>query len=214
MRALLVVMLTAGVAAAGPNELEVGGSNRALRSASADAVTADGLGGGQLAYMRQLTDVLDLPRLEVWVGGGVEFGGATGTMFQTMATEIGTYTFVGMARARYRLIDHVHATARVALGTGQTSLKLSDSSGQDVSDASWGVQTSGALGLDLTALEQYRPSLGLRIEVGYTRASAPALDPQPASPDDGTLHLKMTEASIGHLDLSGPFLAFSLISSF
>jgi hypothetical protein len=214
MRALIIVTLAAGVAEANPNEIEVGGSGRVLRSASADAVTADSLSGGQLAYMRQLTDVLALPRFELWVGGGVEFGSATGSMFQTMTTEIGSYAIVGMARARYQLIEHVHATARVALGTASTSLKLTDGSGPAVSDSGWGAQATGAAGLDLTALENTRTSLGVRIELGYTRASAPALNPQPASPDDGTLHLKMSEASIGHLDLSGPFLAISLITSF
>jgi len=32
--------------------------------------------------------------------------------------------------------------------------------------------------------------------------------------DDSTLHLPMSAASFGHLDLSGPFATFSLITQF
>jgi len=213
MRVLAILCLTAGVAHAGSNEIDVGSANRALRSSSADAVTADGLGTGHVGYMRRISPPFDVSDLELWVGGSMEIGGATGTMFQTLSTEIGSYAVLATARARYRLIDHVTATARVALGPARTSLELKDPSGMALSDSGWGVATTGALGLDLTALEDRAMSLGLRFEVGYARTSAPALSPH-ASVDDSTLHLPMSAASFGHLDLSGPFATFSLITQF
>src|SRR5437660_6816043 len=115
MRVLAILCITSGVAHVGSNanDIGAGSSNRALRSASADAVTADGLGGGQIGYMRRLSDPFDMADLELWVGGGMEFGAATGTMFQTLTTDVGSFAMLGAARARYRLIDHVAATARV-----------------------------------------------------------------------------------------------------
>src|SRR6266850_6623105 len=192
MRVLAILCITAGIARAGSNEIELGSSNRALRSPSADAVTADGLGGGQLGYMHRIGDPFDVPDLELWIGGDMEFGDATGTMFQTMSTDVGSFAMLAAARARYRLIDHVSATARVAFGSARTRLELKDPSGLTLSDSGWGAIASGAVGVDLTALEDLRVSIGLRFELGYTRASTPALTPQPSSPDDGTLRLPMS----------------------
>jgi hypothetical protein len=214
MRVLVLLCIASGIARAGSNELEVGSATRALRTSSADAVTADSLGIAQLRYMRRLGDPLDVAGLELWVGGGFEPGFVTGTMFQTMATSIDALAVVGSARARYRLVDHLAATARVSLGGVRTALELKDGAGHVLEDAGWGLLASGALGVDATAFEARPITVGMRFEVGYTRTTAPAMTPRPPSPDDGTLHLAMSAASIGHLDLSGPFIAFSLIAQF
>jgi hypothetical protein len=201
----------AATARAGDNELEVGSEIRALRSPSADALTENSLGGGELAYAHSLGELA--PGLELWLGGGLDFGGVGGTMFQTMTTTVGTFELVGTARVRYHVYNHVVATARVSAGGARTSLDISDGAA-DLSDARGGAIARGAAGIELATREHARWSLALRVELGYARAGAPALTLQPATPDDGTLRLPMSESSIGHLDLSGPFVAISLASQF
>jgi hypothetical protein len=172
------------------------------------------MSGGHFAYMRRLDDPLDVDGLELWIGGGMHIGAASGTLFQTMSTELGATEILGMARARYPLIEHVTASARVGLGSARTSLELKDQAGHSLSDSAWGGLAEAALGLELTGLESHAASIGLRLELGYVRATAPALSPRPDTPDDGTLRLTMSQASIGHLDLSGPFVEMSLLSQF
>ncbi|HEY1556678.1 MAG TPA: hypothetical protein VGF94_17705 [Kofleriaceae bacterium] len=215
MRAALSIALVCAAAAtarAGSNELEAGSELRALRSPSAGALTDNSLGGGHLAYARSLGELA--PGLELWIGGGLDFGSAEGTMFQTMTTSIDTFELLATARVRYHIYDHVLATARVSAGSSRTSLDISDDSGTDMSDARWGAIGRGALGVELASREHARWSAVFRVEAGYARATAPALTLQPSTPDDGTLRLPMSDSSIGHLDLSGPFIAFSLASQF
>lgn len=213
--AILVLVTTAGLASADNHEILVGWQDRSMRAPSADAVTGDNLGGAQIGYAHVLP-VATIPGLELWLGGGMELGGAQGEMFQTLTTELSTVAFVATARARYWLSRPVFATARLSLGAVNTSLSLTDEAGMKVSDGSWGTAGTAAAGLDVM-ISRDMPvlrSLGLRVELGYTRASAPALTLRPDRPDDGTLRLPMTEASIGHLDLSGRFVSITCFSQF
>ena len=50
MKAIILICVLGTTAYAGNSELDVGSQNRALRSSSADAVTSDSLGGGQVRY--------------------------------------------------------------------------------------------------------------------------------------------------------------------
>ena len=213
--ALLLVLTTAGLARADHNQLDVGGGDRALRSSSADALTDQGLGLVRMSYARAL-DLELVPRLELWVGGTTELGSAEGTLFQTMTTSIDTMAFLGTARLRYPLISHVAATASIELGTARTAVGLDDGTGARVSGAGWAGIASGALGLDLIALRDapFVKTFGARVELGYARATSPKLTLRPDGADDGTLHIRMTEASIGRLDLSGPFFTVSFLSQF
>ena len=213
MKTIAILCAMSAAAYAGNNELDIGSSNRALRSNSADAVTSDSLGGGQVRYAHRF-DAGQPDVVELWLGGAMEFGGAQGTMFQTMSTDLGSFAVLATARARYYVIDHVAATARVAFGSARASLQLSDNAGHTLSDSGWGAIGEAAAGIDLTAFEHSMLALGFRFELGYTRTTAPALTLRPPQPSDGTLVLPMNEASIGHLDLSGPFLAFSLVGQF
>lgn len=216
MRVLaILVLLSAGVASADNHELLVGWQDRSMRAPSADAVTGDNLGGASIGYAHVLP-MSPVPGLELWVGGGMELGAAEGEMFQTLTSELSSVAFVATARARYPLWGPVLATARLSLGAANTSLSLTDESGMKVSDSSWGTTGTAAAGLDVM-ISHDMPilrSLGARLELGYTRASAPALTLRPDTPDDGTLRLPMTEASIGHLDLSGRFIAITCFSEF
>ena len=212
----LVFVLAAGVARAGNNELSIGFADRPLRSRSADAVTGDTLSGAVVGYGRLFGRDLGVPGLELWAGGGLDIGTAQGTMFQTLTSQIESDGIVATVRARYAIFSRVAATARVSLGAAHTSLSLTDESGLTVSDASWAAVASAAAGLDAVLLRHvpYVGSFAVRAELGYARTSAPALTMKPDGSNDGTLHLPMTEASIGHLDLSGPFVAITFLSEF
>jgi hypothetical protein len=172
------------------------------------------MAGGHLAYMRRLgAPIENVPALELWIGGGIAGGSADGTLFQTITTGISSFTMYGMARARYRLMRYVRASARAAVGGSRASVDLTDQAGQKVSDSGWSALASGALGVEVTSREDRRATIGLRLELGYTRVTGASVAPVADVPDN-TIRLKMSQASIGHLDLSGPFLSFSLISSF
>src|SRR5690606_34187492 len=57
------------------NELTIGGTARALRTTSANALTDDSLGGGTFAYARRL-DLELLPGLELWPEATFAWGAA------------------------------------------------------------------------------------------------------------------------------------------
>ena len=211
MRALLLLVVMCASTAYAGNELSVGSSDRALRSASADAVTGDSLTGGQLGYAHQLH--LDLPDLAVWATGSMWWGGAKGTLFD-LATDLGQSAYLVGGRARYAVVPHIAASAGVQVGLAHTSLSLTDSMDRKLSDAAWGGVAQGALGIDLLAVETPRFSLGMRIELGYVAAAAVTLAGKASHPDDGTLRLQMTQASLGQLDLSGPYAQLSMMSVF
>jgi len=196
------------------NELTLGSWNRALRSASANAVTDENLGGGALGYARDL-GIRPAPRLALWATGGLAWADAQGSMFQTLSTQIDTLGLSVGARARYHLLTRVVASARLELGTQRAGLRLTDAMGRSAGDSAWGATATAAAAVDLLAIAGRRFSLGLRAELGYVAASAPALTAASDHGGDGdTIRLPATESSLGHLDLGGRFLAFSMLSQF
>jgi len=209
--ALTLVAGAATSASAGNNEVTVGSFNRALRSSSANAVTDDSLGGGQLGVARALRLGL-YPDLEVWATAGFGWGAAEGTLFQTMTTEVDMLGFTLGGRARYALHRLIHASGRLDLGTARNELSLTGN-GHTVSDASWGGTASMAVGLDVMLVARPRFSLGFRFELGYVTATAVALSPREAG-DSSKIELDAMQASIGHLDLGGRFFSFAVLSQF
>jgi hypothetical protein len=212
---LLLLAAAAAPARAGDgNELTIGSWNRALRSPSANAVTDDNLAGGALTYARDLR-IRPVPGLAVWATGSFTWAGAGGTMFRTLATDVGVLGLSAGGRARYRLHDRVAASARLDLGAARTRLRLEDAMGRAAADARWAGIATVAVGLDLLAIAGPRFALGLRAEVGYVAARAPALTASPDSgDDDDVIRLPMSETSLGHLDLGGRFFGVSLVSQF
>lgn len=216
MRTLLALALmsiagTAAPAFAGNHEITFGSHNRALRTSSANAVTNDTLGGGHLGVARHLR--LDLyPRLEVWATGGFNWGGAEGTLFQSMTTEIDSYGFTLGGRARYTLHRLLHVSARVDVGPAHQSLTIVGN-GHTVSDAAWAGTATAAIGVDLMLLAFPRFSLGFRFDLGYVAATGASLSPRQEG-DSSKIELDAMQASIGKLDLGGRFLAFSVLSQF
>ena len=213
---LLVAAAAAPARAGDRNELSVGSWNRALRSASANAVTDDNLVGGALTYGRDLR-IRPVPALAVWAVGSFTWAGAAGTMFQTLDTDVEVLGLSAGGRARYQLHRRVVVSARLDVGAARTRLRLEDAMGHTAEGAGWAGIATAAAGLDLLAVAGPRFSLGLRAELGYTAAAAPALT---ASPGDGgggdgdAILLPMHQASLGHLDLGGRFFGISLVSQF
>ncbi len=212
MRALLL-LLVASSAHAGNNEITIGSSTRALRSPSADAVTADSLEGARITYAR----AIDAPvpdDFTLWAEASTELATASGTMFQTMSTDVSSSAYMVGARLRYQIWRRLGASARLSAGPVNTSLELDDGAGHTLKDHAWGALAQGALGVDLVLIQGSYLSLGARFELGYTEASKAGLTPRADGPSDGTLTLPMSDASIGKLDLSGPTAGFTVIGQF
>ena len=211
LRYALVTLLLTGTAHAGNNEVTVGSHTRSLRTSSANAVTDDNLAGAQLQYGRRLAlDVV--PRLEVWMTATYLAGNLTGTPFRSMATAVRTDDFLIGGRARYFVLSHLAATAHVAAGAARTSLSLS-SGADEVKDAGWGSIADAAVGLDLLLVSRPRFTCGLRLDLGYLATSGVALAPA-AEKDSDMLQLTTAQASIGQLDLSGRYVAFTFLAQF
>jgi hypothetical protein len=214
MRALLFVsLLAAPVAAAPADELTFGSQVRALPSNSADALTGDSLVGPGLGLGRALA--IDLPaRFALWADAGIGWAGAKGSMFHTLGTDLFDMTLTAGAHLRYRPYRNLAVGAGVALGAQHASLDITDSMGNTASDTGWGAIARASLQVDLLAVDLPRFALGLRGEVGYLAASGIELVPRQDRSDGDTLYIPMQEASLGHLDLGGPFATIGLVSQF
>ncbi|TMQ17581.1 MAG: hypothetical protein E6J91_09845 [Deltaproteobacteria bacterium] len=198
-----------------PNELSFGGTARALRSSSANALTADNLAGITLGAARDL-GILDggpLPGLSLWAEAGLAATSADGTMFQSLSTSIGQLGLTGGVAARYQLHRMVAASARLALGAQRANVSISDPTGASASDHGWGAMAQAGAALDLVVSTAHQFGLGVRLELGYVAARGIALTPRRSHPDD-TLALPMTELPLGRLDLSGPTLSLSVLGQF
>jgi hypothetical protein len=212
--ALVMIAALAGAssAAADPkNEVSIGSFDRAMHASSANAVTTDSLGGGVLGYARAL-DVGLSPRLQTWATGGFAWGGADGTMFSTLTTELDTLAFTAGGRARYSVWKHLQVGGRIDIGTARAALTLREGN-RELDDSGWGMTASAAAALDLLAWESPGFELGVRLELGYTVTSAVELAPAEAN-DSSTIQLEMSQASLGHLDLGGKFFALTVLSQF
>jgi hypothetical protein len=215
MRAALIpitVCWIVSAAHADPSyELSVGGSARALRSSSANALTDRNLGGTAFGGARNLG--LALGRASVWAEAGVTTGSADGEMFQTLSTELATVDLTGGLRARVPLHRLITASARVELGAQRVRVEIADRAGTSASDHGWGRIASAGAALDLVTRPGSRFGFGVRVEVGYVMAQAIALTPHRRVASD-VLMLAMTDAALGKLDLGGPTLGASLVGQF
>jgi hypothetical protein len=221
MRAATSLLLAAATAAViapsahadtNRDELWIGGGTRTLASASANALTSDNLSGTSLGLARDL-DIAVLPRMTVWAEAGLTTGDANGVMFQSLFTEISALGLTGGLRARYQLHRLIAASARLDLGAQRASLAISDHAGSSASDHGWGAMAQASASLDLFAVARPPFGIGLRAELGYVIAQAISLTAHRDASSD-TLMLPMTEVGLGHLDLSGPTFALSLVGQF
>lgn len=215
MKTLLVLLACTTAAYADSsdprNELELGSWQRALRTPSANAVTGDDIGGGTFSYARQLPlDVV--PDLGVWAVASYAGGSTSGTMF-TMATDIAYLHLMGGLRARYRVWDALRVGGRATLGSARTSLVLDDGM-RTYSDRKWGSVAEAAAEVELLAVSRRSFAFGLRAEYGYTQVHGVPLAPRADEVDGDTIALPVTQASLGKLDLGGPFFAITVIGQF
>jgi hypothetical protein len=132
------------------NELSIGGTGRALRSSSANALTDGNLSGMTFGAARDL-ELSPLPDLALWAEAGLVTSSADGIMFQSLSTQIGQLGLTGGVAARYRLHRLIAASARLGLGAQRASVSVSDNSGTAASDHGWGATASAGAALDLLA---------------------------------------------------------------
>ena len=180
---------------AGNNELSIGSTIRALRTDL-----------GECGHRRQpasavssatrTTSTSRFSGLALWATGGLRWGGAKGTMFQTLATDVSHDAATSSAAARAtQLHPALDATAHLELGVARAALALRDDDVTRASATPAGARIAeGAVGIDLLAVQQPSFALGLRLELGYV-AAAPVHargDDQnrerrhPSAPDDGS----------------------------
>lgn len=197
------------------NELSIGGTARALRSPSANAVTGDNLAGLTLGAAHDIGSLgIALPGdLHLWAEAGLSATSADGTMFQSLSTQLGEVGLTAGIAARYPLHRLVTASARVALGAQRARFSITDPAGAYASDHGWGAIAQAGAALDLVATARHQFGLGVRFELGYVAARGIALTPRRDRSDD-TIPLAMTELSLGHLDLGGPTFAISALGQF
>jgi hypothetical protein len=213
MRAAFALLLLSATAHAGNNELAISTTNRALRTSSANAVTDDSLIGGELSYARNLGSGF-IPHLELWAHGSFAWGSVEGMMFQTLTSELRTYGFTAGAHLRYQLHRRITASARVDIGTTRAALAIRDTMNHSASDHGWGAITAAGAGLDVWAIRASRFAMSVRMELGVAATSSIPLTATPDSASEDTLQLEMTAASLGSLNLSGPWFAVSLVGQF
>jgi hypothetical protein len=206
-----IVFAAAGRATAGQDEIALGGTTRALRSASANALTGTDLVGIALGYARALG--APAPELSLWITADLSSGAATGTMFQSVTTELSAQAFTAGLRARYRLRPWLAASARAALGAQRASVALAGDGQPSADDHGWGSLAEVGAALELVANDRGTFGFGTRVAFGYVAAQGIALAPREARADDAT-PLAMTEFALGRLDLSGPSFTVSLIGQF
>src|SRR5262245_4264748 len=120
---VLLAFATTAAHADNNDEVTTGSQFRALRSNSANAVTDSSMSGGIVSYARRL-EVSLIPRLETWLTGTIAGGGTTGSLFQTMSTDVDTVAFTGGGRARYLLHRNVAVSARIDVGPARTALEI------------------------------------------------------------------------------------------
>lgn len=196
MRSALLIVLASSTAFA-DTEIGLGTDVRALHSSSANALTDDSLFGGHVVVAHAL-----LP--DLFVTGSASIAGVTGTMFE-MSTSVLQESFTAGAYGRYHLRGPLSAIAHAELGLSNTDIKLEDPSYQTLSDHAWAPLAAGAVGLELR---------WFRFEVGYVACAPVELTAKTHPPDDGTIRLPMTQASLGSLDLSGKYASISWLVRF
>ena len=197
MRIVLLIVLASSTAFADTG-VGLGTDVRALHSSSANALTDDSLWGGHVMVAHAV-----LP--DVFVTGAAGIAGATGTMFE-MSTSVLQESFSAGVRGRYHLRGPLWAIAHAQLGLSNTDIKLEDSSYQTLSDHAWAPFASGSLGVEV--------GRHFLVELGYVACVPVELTAKSHPPDDGTIRLPMTQASLGSLDLSGKYASISWLVNF
>jgi hypothetical protein len=136
-------------------------------------------------------------------------------MFTVLATDLFDTTITAGVHLRYRPVRNIGVSAGIAIGAQHASLSITDTMDHTASDTAWGAVARASTQIDLLAIDLPRFSFGLRMELGYLFSQGIELTPTEQRTDDAdTLHIPMSEASLGHLDLGGAFINVGLVSQF
>jgi hypothetical protein len=228
--AMLTTLLLAGAAHAQPVEqppaqasairaprwsFDFGPALRWFGDTSGAIVSSDPLAGARLTIGRSLTQVTTRHRpLELGVFARWTTGGATGTIFQDLATQVGQHQLTAGVRLDAPLVWRTRLVAQAELGMARTALAVTAGDMTVVDDHAWGMCAAASLGGDLALLDGPRFRLALGVDLGYTVASAADLRALPGDRPAEDLSIPTTFASIGKLDTRGITYAFSIRGSF
>lgn len=197
--------------------LELGSSTRFLRSPSAVAVTTDPLGSFVMSAERHLTTLvmpralaLDLGLEATWANGS-----ASGRMFQTLDTTIGTNDLIVGAHASARFLRILGVTARAGVGATRAALAIAPG-GQmaSVDDHGWGRIAAASLGAEVDPIALPELRLGFSLDVGYVATSGVELHAYPSNRPDPDRSIETAYESVGRLSLDGWMMHFGAHLSF
>ena len=136
-------------------------------------------------------------------------------MFSVLGTDLFDTTITAGLHLRYQPIRNIGISAGVAIGAQHASLSITDTMAHTASDTAWGAVARASTQVDLLAIDLPRFSFGLRAELGYLFSQGIELVPTEQRTDAAdTLHIPMSEASLGHLNLGGAFINIGLVSQF
>jgi hypothetical protein len=214
--ALACVLLLPAAAVAEPPtfDLSLGGESRWMTSSSTRATSGDTTMrltsatagfhlGSRLPYASHLA--LDL---------GIEGGGNTGAIFQSVGTETRLLALAMSARATRPIVGPISGFTRAGLGLRRLTLSLEEGQGR-ARDGGWGPTMHLGAGLDATPLRASRgAAFGLRVETGYTLDAGESMSAARQAPDDGRILLPSSSAGLGRISASGFSLRMGLLVTY
>jgi hypothetical protein len=180
-----------------------------------DVATRLGLFAGH-----DLVSLLPQLILAAEVGFGIESEEQNGLLGGTLSTDLSMTSLYGAASLRYVLHPVLQPHARVAAGASLLDVEFSPSN--EVSDEDDAVSPFVSLGAGLLLRTPTRAfethdgrfasvSFGVLIEAGYTFAASADLSLGDTS---GEHEIPKTQADLGTLELSGPYVRTSLVGRF
>lgn len=197
-----------GAATAPSWRFDLAVDTRWLRDRSAAAVTTDTLSTTTLSAERRLA-LFDLPRtdgLELALTTSFGSGNATGSMFQTLDTNVDTIDLLAGVHASARVFHVLVASAHAEAGTSRVALQIAPAgapSMASVDDHGWGAIASASLGAELEPIALPKFRLGVGMELGYVATSAVEMHAYPSGRGDPDLTIETAYASVGRLSLGG-----------
>lgn len=211
--------VSSGADAAPAWTVEMGSATRWMRDRSAGAITTDPLSSFVLAAERRLA-TYDLPRgvaLQLGLEATWANGEASGSIFQTLTTDLGTNEWLGGVHATARVLRVLGLSARAAAGVARTDLAIAPDTNPEmksVDDHGWGRIATATIGADFQPITTRNFALGVGMELGYVATSAVTMHAYPSNRPDPELSIQTAFASIGHVDLDGWSLRIGVHMSF
>jgi hypothetical protein len=199
--------------------IEMGSATRWMRDRSAGAVTTDPLSSFVMSFDRRVATfelphgfLLDVAAEATWANGE-----ATGTIFQTLTTDLGDNEWLGGVHATARILRTFGVSARAAAGVTRTDLAIAPESNPEmksVDDHGWGRIATATIGGEFQPVHTRSFALGVGLELGWVATSSVTMHAYPSDRPDPDLSIETAFASIGHLDLHGFTMRIGVHASF